>query len=78
MVRSKAHENLQKFSPLLYDTLVHVALMPSRELATPEEWQAALQGGDRLLIDATERADHRAQDAATHREHDRGKKTGIR
>ena len=56
MVRSKAHENLHKLSPILYDTLVHLDLMPYRELTTPEELKAALQGGDRLLIDATERA----------------------
>ena len=28
MARSKAHERLQKLSPILYDTLVHLALMP--------------------------------------------------
>ena len=56
MARSKAHENLHKLSPILYDTLVHLALMPYRELATPEDVQAALQGVDRLRIDATERA----------------------
>ena len=32
------------FSPILYDTLVHLELMPYRELATPEELKAALQG----------------------------------
>jgi hypothetical protein len=42
--------------PILYDTLVHLELMPYRELATPEDLKAALQGVDRLLIDATERA----------------------
>ena len=51
--------------------------MPSRELSTPEELKAALQGGDRLLIDATERAYHRSQDDATQREHYRGKKTAY-
>ena len=30
--------------------------MPYRELTTPEELKAAVQGEDRLLIDATERA----------------------
>jgi len=78
MARSKAHENLQKLSPLLYDTLVHLDLMPYRELSTPEALKAAWQGGDRLLIDATERAYHRSQDAAKQREHDSGKKTSIR
>ncbi len=28
MARSKAHENLHKLSPILYDTLVHLELMP--------------------------------------------------
>jgi hypothetical protein len=74
MARSKANENLHKLSPLLYDTLVHLKRMPSRELATPEDVKAALQGGDCRLIDATERAYHRSTDAAKQREHDRGKK----
>src|SRR5207237_5322645 len=64
MARSKAHENLHKLSPILYDTLVHLALIPYRELSTPEELKAALQGGDRLLIDATERAYQRSHDDA--------------
>ena len=74
MARSKAHENLHKLSPILYDTLVHLALMPYCELATPEDWQAALQGMDRLLMDATERASHRSTDETKQREHDSGKK----
>jgi hypothetical protein len=78
MARSKAHENLHQLSPILYDTLVHLDLMPYRELSTPEALKAALQGGDCLLIDATERASHRSQDEAKQREHDSGKKNGIR
>jgi DDE superfamily endonuclease len=77
MVRSKAYENLQKLSPILYNTLVHMELMPYRELATPEDLKAALQGVDRLIIDATERAYHRSQDEAKQREHDSGKKTAY-
>ena len=77
MVRSKAHENLHKLSPILYDTLVHLEMMPYRELATPEALKAALQGDDRLIIDATERAYHRSQDDAKQREHYSGKKNGI-
>ena len=77
LARSKAHENLHKLSPILYDTLVHLDLMPYRELSTPEEVKAALHGGDRLLIDATERAYHRSQDDATQREHYSGKKTAY-
>ena len=55
----------------LDDTLVYLDLMPYRELTTPE----ALQGGDRLLSDAIERAYHRSQDDVKQREHDSGKKT---
>jgi Helix-turn-helix of DDE superfamily endonuclease len=77
MARSKAHENLHKLSPILYDTLVHLELMPYRELATPEDLKAALQGGERLLIDATERAYHRSADDAKQREHSSGKKTAY-
>ena len=40
MVRSKAPENLHKLAPILYDTLVHLELMPYRELSTPEELKA--------------------------------------
>jgi DDE superfamily endonuclease len=77
MARSKAHENLHKLSPILYNTLVHLDLMPHREFTTPEELKAALRGGDRLLIDATERAYHRSQDEAKQREHYSGKKTAY-
>jgi DDE superfamily endonuclease len=78
MARSKANENLHKLSPILYDTLVHLELMPYRELATPEDLKAALHGVDRLLIDATERAYHRSTDDAKQREHYSGKKNSIR
>ena len=77
MARSKANENLHKLSPILYDTLVHLELMPYRELATPEALKAALPGVDRLLIDATERAYHRSADDAKQREHYSGKKTAY-
>jgi hypothetical protein len=77
LARSKAHEHLHQLSPILYDTLVHLDLMPYRELTTPEELKAALQGGERLLIDATERAYHRSQDEATQREHYSGKKNST-
>jgi hypothetical protein len=77
MVRSKAHENLHKLSPILYNTLVHLDLMPYRELGTPDDLKAALHGLDRLIIDATERADHRSQDDAKQREHYSGKKTAY-
>ena len=78
MARSKANENLHKLSPILYDTLIHLELMPYREFATPEALKAALHGVDRLLIDATERAYHRPADDTKQREHYSGKKNGIR
>jgi hypothetical protein len=77
MARSKANENLHKLSPILYDTLVCLELMPYRELATPEDLKAALHGMDHLLIDATERAYHRSTDDAKQREHYSGKKTAY-
>ena len=75
MVRSKAHENLHKLSPILYDTLVHLELMPYRELETPDDLKAALHGVDRLIIDATERAYHRSQEDANSVSITVGKKT---
>ena len=52
--------------------------MPYRELGTPEDVKAALHGVDRLIIDATERAEPRSQEDAKQREHDSGKKHSIR
>ena len=78
MARSKANEHLHKLSPMLYDTLVHLELMPYREFATPEDLKAALQGVDHLLIDATERAYHRSTDGTKQREQYSGKKNRIR
>ena len=77
MGRSKANENLHKLSPILYDTLVELELMPYRELGTPEALKAALHGGDQVIIDATERAYRRSQEDAKQREHSSGKKTAY-
>lgn len=74
IVRSKAHENLHKLSPILYDTLVHLEMMPHREFGTPDDLKAALQGIDQLIIDATERTYRRSQDDAKQRAHYSGKK----
>ena len=74
MVRSKANENLHKLSPVLHDTLVRLEMLPHREFKTPEEWQAALQGVDQVILDATERAYRRSQEDAKQREHYSGKK----
>jgi hypothetical protein len=74
MAPSKAHTNLYKLSPLLYQTLVRLEMLPHREFKTPEELKAALQGVDQVIIDATERAYRRSQDDATQREHYSGKR----
>jgi hypothetical protein len=52
--------------------------MPYRELSTPADLKAALQGMDHVIIDATERAYRRSQDDAKQREHYSGKKNAIR
>ena len=78
MVRSKANENRHKLSPILYDTLVSLAMMPYREFRTPDDCKAALQGLDQLSIDATERAYWRSQAEAKQREHYRGEKKSLR
>jgi predicted component of type VI protein secretion system len=78
MARSKANTNVHKLSPILYDTLVTLDLMPYRALGTPEDLQAALQGNERLIIDAAERAYHRSTEDAKQREHYSGKKNGTR
>jgi hypothetical protein len=77
MGRSKANENLHKLSPILYDTLVDLELMPYRELGTPEALKAALKGVDQVILDATERAYRRSTEDAKQREHYSGKKTAY-
>jgi DDE superfamily endonuclease len=78
MVRSKANENLHKLSPIFYETLVHLEMMPYREFGTPDDIKAALKRIDQLLIDATERAYRRSQDDAKQRAHYSGKKKSTR
>jgi hypothetical protein len=51
-VRSKANENLYKLSPILYETLVLLDLMPYRELESPEVLREELAGVDQLIIDS--------------------------
>jgi Helix-turn-helix of DDE superfamily endonuclease len=75
--RSKAHENLYKLSPILHKTLVRLEMMPHRAFTTLDEFKAALQDIDRVIIDATERAYRRSQDDATQREYYSGKKKSI-
>jgi hypothetical protein len=74
LARSKANENLYKLSPVLYQTLVHLGVMPHRQFATPNELLEALKGVDTILIDVTERSYRRSQDNQIQREHYSGKK----
>jgi hypothetical protein len=75
LARSKAHTNLYLLSPLLHETLVKLEMMPQREFKTVAELTLALKGVDQIIIDATERAYRRPQDAEQQREHFSGKKT---
>lgn len=74
MARSKANENLYKLVPVLYQTLVHLEVMPHREFATPDALLQALADMDTILIDVTERTYRRPQDNQEQREHYSGKK----
>ena len=75
MARSKANENLHKLVPVLYQSLVHLEVMPQREFATPAELLAAVADLDTILIDVTERDYRRPGDNQEQREHYSGKKT---
>lgn len=74
LARSKAHENLYKLVPVLYQTLVHLQVMPQRSFATPKELLEVLDGLDTILIDVTERNHRRPQDEQEQQEHYSGKK----
>ena len=78
LVRSKAHARLYELSPLLHETLVRLEMMPKREFQNVEELMQALDGIDEIIIDATERAYRRPQEAQQQQDHYSGKKNGIR
>jgi hypothetical protein len=75
MARSKAHINVHKLSPILYDTLVSLELMPYRRFEAPEDLKSALSGIDQVIIDATERAYRRSEDGEGQKAYYSGKKT---
>lgn len=77
LVRSKAHERLYELSPLLHKTLVRLEMMPKREFQSVEELMQALDGIDEIIIDATERAYRRPQEAEQQQDHYSGKKTAY-
>ena len=75
LARSKAHANLYKLVPVLYQTLVELEMMPARQFDSVEEMKTALDGIDQIAIDATERAMRRSSDDETQKEYYSGKKT---
>ena len=77
MSRSKANENLHGLSPVPYETLVHLKVMPHREFDTPDDLMKALKGIDTVIIDVTERNHRRPKDNSAQREHYSGKKKDI-
>lgn len=77
LVRSKAHTNLHRLSPLLYETLVKLEMMPQRAFESVEELTSTLKDVDQIIIDATERAYRRPQDPEQQRDHYSGKKTAY-
>jgi len=62
MNRSKACENVHALLPILYKALNNLGVLPAREFKTVEEFRAACDWMDELLIDATERPHCRPQD----------------
>lgn len=82
LARSKANEHVHELSPLLHETLVQLGMMPHREFQTVEDLKQALDGIERIIIDATaprgSPAYRRPQDAEEQQEYYSGKKTVIR
>lgn len=74
MGRSKACENVQKLLPVLLAALQNLNVMPHREFKSVEEFRAACDWIEELLIDATERPHTRPTDDAKQKELYSGKK----
>ncbi len=77
MARSKACENVHALRPNLYKALENLGVMPHREFKTVEEFRAACDWIDDLLIDATERPHSRPVNDAKQKELYSGKKNGT-
>ena len=75
--RSKAHENLYKITPVLYQTLVDLEMMPKREFKDVKEMKSTLEGIDQVIIDATERTMRRSVDNEKQKAYYSGKKKHI-
>lgn len=72
--RSKAHEQVQKLTPVMEETLASLGYLPKREIEDVEELQAMCADVDKLLIDVTERECQRPKDEKKQKEHYSGKK----
>jgi hypothetical protein len=78
MNRSKACENIHALLPILYKALNNLGVLPAREFKTVEEFRAACDWMDELLIDATERPHGRPQDNGKQLDLYSGKKKDTR
>jgi hypothetical protein len=74
VARSKACENLHFLYPILGQALVSLDVFPHRKFETVEEFRAACENIDILLIDATERPHRRPSDNAEQEDLYSGKK----
>jgi hypothetical protein len=74
MYRSKACENLHALLPILYRALDNLGVLPAREFKTVEEFRAACNWIDEILIDATERPHSRPQNREKQKDLYSGKK----
>lgn len=74
MARSKACQNLHFLYPILCKALIDLGVFPHRKFETVEEFRAACQNIETLLIDATERPHRRPSDNAEQEDLYSGKK----
>jgi hypothetical protein len=72
--RSKACTNVQALWPVLERTLEKLEVLPVRSFSSVEDLQAAFEGIQDLLIDATERSHYRPKDESEQRKKYSGKK----
>jgi hypothetical protein len=67
LARSKACENVHKLTPVLYESLARLGVLPERKFESVDALKAAVAELDHLLIDATERPSRRPSDAEQQR-----------
>ncbi len=60
--RSNAHAWVQRLTPIMAKTLSGLGYMPAREFENIEDFKAAFEGLDEILIDVTEREHQRPKD----------------